>query len=94
MSAARPGARGFVAQQKAASQQVLAQVLSAEPATVESVTAGAARDGEALVRVTWNGAVISVPYPVGLVLEAGQEVVLAVPEKSPPFVWCRLAGTP
>lgn len=89
------GRRAKQAQQHAATQDVLAAAFSSEPGTVSSVTAAGASDGHALVKVRWRGADIPMPYVPGYTPTVGDPVVVACPEKSPPFILSGpLIGTP
>jgi hypothetical protein len=64
-----------------------------EPATVHSVTAGAAADGNALATVTWRGAQYQAAYPAAYTPVVGHTVLLLI---QPPqlAILCRVIGTP
>jgi hypothetical protein len=64
-----------------------------EPATVLTVTAGAASDGNALVAVTWRGATCNLPYLASYTPVVGHHVMLLV---QPPqaVITGRIIGTP
>jgi hypothetical protein len=64
-----------------------------EPATVLTVTAGAASDGNALVTVSWRGVSIAVPYVASYTPTVGHVVQLLIqgPQK---IIWGRVYGMP
>lgn len=67
--------------------------LRMEPGQVIAVSAGAAKDGNALVTVAWRGASVNVPYPSSYSPAVGHVVLLLI---QPPQVVliARLIGTP
>ena len=64
-----------------------------EPATVASVTAGAASDGNALVTVSWRGGLYPAAYPASYSPAVGHTVLLLVQDPQIAIL-CRLIGTP
>ena len=77
----RPGRRKLVQAQVALAGST--PVPTFEPAAIVSV---------APLTVSWRGSNIAVPYLAGLILTAGQSVVLVVPPSGTPFVMGVLTG--
>lgn len=65
-----------------------------EPATVASVTAGAAADGNAAVVVTWRGASINAAYNASYTPTVGHVVLVLVQPPAGLVILCRVIGTP
>lgn len=64
-----------------------------EPATIITVAAGAAADGNALVTVSWRGTDVACPYPSTYTPVVGHRVLLLVATPQLVII-ARLVGTP
>lgn len=65
-----------------------------EPATVASVTAGAAADGNALVTITWRGTTVQAPYLASYTPTVGHVVTVLYQPPGTPLILGRPIGTP
>lgn len=65
-----------------------------EPATVATVTAGAAADGNALATVTWRGASVQTAYLASYTPTVGHTVAVLYQPPGAPLILGRIIGTP
>ena len=70
------------------------QPLAAEQATVATVTAGAASDGNAAVTVTWHGSTVPAVYLSSYTPTVGHSVLVMVLPSAPLVILGRIIGTP
>lgn len=68
--------------------------VSVEPATVASVSAGAAADGNALVTLTWRGQAVAAPYLSSYTPTAGHTVAVLYLQPGGLLIMGRIIGTP
>jgi hypothetical protein len=68
--------------------------VSVEPATVASVAAGAAADGNALATLTWRGQSVQAPYLASYTPTAGHTVAVLYLQPGGLLIMGRIIGTP
>jgi hypothetical protein len=71
-----------------------ALITSVEPATVATVVAGAAADGNALVTVTWRGAATKAAYLSSYTPTVGHVVLVLYQPPGGLVILSRVIGTP
>jgi hypothetical protein len=88
-----PGVRRAAAEAQRDQRPQGAPICWVEQATVASVTAGGAKDGNALCQITWRGSVAAAAYAAGYTPTAG-DVVLVLVQLPQLVIIDRVIGTP
>lgn len=94
MAELRPGARRLAAEQGRDRRPQGATHWQIEPATIATVTAGAASDGNALATVTYRGVTQDAPYLDSYTPTAGHVVALHTSSDGSLLILGQIIGTP